>query len=171
MKKTILTLIAVLATTVSMSAMNLKEAFNALSNLPNVSVQKPDYNLPVDADMGQTGQLAAAYNLTPQQTEQTGNATYVILNQIPLSYMINGGNNKEVASFIYATPNQEGSNDVLVVAMSGYRGMVVFLYGTLDNAGVQALQAAPLNMQGNYLSLEASMPDGNGFNIILNKAR
>ncbi|MDE5877899.1 MAG: hypothetical protein K2H47_10455 [Muribaculaceae bacterium] len=171
MKKIILTLITVIATTVSMSAMNLKEAFNALSNIPNVSVQTPDYNLPVNADIAQTGQIAGAYNLTQQQIEQTGNAAYVILNQIPFSYMVNGGNNGEVAAFVYATPNQEGSNDVLVVAMSGYKGSAVFIYGTLDNAAVQSLQSAPLNIQGNFLSLEATMPDGNDFNIILSKAR
>ncbi len=171
MKKIILTLITVIATTVSMSAMSLKEAFNALSNIPNVSVQKPDYNLPVNADMVQTAQIAGAYNLDRQQIEQTGNAAYVILNQVPFSYMVNGGNNGEVAAFVYATPNQEGYNDALIVAMSGYKGSVVFIYTTLDNTTVQALQSATFNMQGNFLTLEAAMPDGSDFNITLSKAR
>lgn len=172
MKKFFLSLIAVLAFVGSASAMGLKEAFNALSNLPHVSVTKPDYNLPVVNDVIQNTTIAAGYNLNQQQIFEAGNATYAILNQVPLAYMINGANNNEVAAFIYTTPNNEGNYDILIAAMSGYRGSVVFIYGTIDEVCKNAIQNAPLEMQENYLSIQAdSIPNVGDFNIILNKAR
>ncbi len=173
MKKIVL-IIAAMLTTVAASAMNLREAFNALSHLPNVSVTSPDYNLNVSADDMTLDKLAAGYNLDRKQIRETGNAAYVILNQVPMSYMINGANNGEVAAFVYATPNREGTNDILIVAMSGYRGSAVFMYGTAHNAFVEAVKNAPLTMQGDYLSLhvdEDKVIGRSEFNIILNKAR
>lgn len=173
MKKLLLSLVAVAGLTAGASAMNLKDAFTALSNIPNVSVVVPDYNMPVSSTLSESGDgMAAAYNLDASQILITGNAAYTILNQIPLSYMINGGNNGEVATFVYSTPNGEGKNDVLVAAMSGYRGMAFFMYATdIDDAVRDALQSAPLKIEGNFLSLETVLPGDNEFNIILNKAR
>ena len=48
MKKTLFTLIALISVALGASAMSLKDAYKALSNIPNVSVVKPDYNLPMD---------------------------------------------------------------------------------------------------------------------------
>ena len=172
MKKILLSLISIFAMAAGSSAMSLKEAFTALSNLPDVSVRAPDYNLPVINDFIQNGQIAAAYNLDRQHIYDTGNAAYTILNQIPLSYMINGGNNHYVMAFVYATPNETGSNDILIAVMSGFKGSVVFIYGTTDNICKEAIQNAPLQMQGNYLSIVAdSIPDIGDFNILINKAR
>lgn len=171
MKKLIAMLVVAIATISSASAMNLKEAFSALSNIQNVTVVAPDYNLPVISDIAQSGQIAAGYNLNKEQINQAGTAAFTILNQVPLTAMVNGGNNGEVAAFVYAMPNDSGSNDVLIAVMSGYKGSVVFLYGTADDASVAAIQSAPLNIEGNFLSLEAQMPNGNDFNITLSKAR
>lgn len=171
MKKLVLMLVVAIAAISNASAMNLKEAFNALSNIQNVNVVTPDYNLPIDADIVQNGQLAAGYNLNKEQIAEAGTAAFTILNQVPLTSMVNGGNNGEVATFIYATPNDSGSNDVLVVAMSGYKGSVVFLYTTANDDDVAAIKAAPLKIEGNFLSLEAQLPNDNQFNIILSKAR
>lgn len=171
MKKFIMILCVAVATVASASAMSLKDAFAALSNIQNVSVTKPDYNLPVVPDVIDNLHIAAGYNLNQDQILASGNAAYTILNQVPLAYMINGGNNNEVSAFVYATPNASGSNDVLIAAMSGYKGSVVFLYGTIDNATLAAIQNAPLKMEGNFLSIEAQMPDDSEFNIILSKAR
>lgn len=153
------------------SAMSLKEAFGALSNLPEISVREPDYNLPVINDFVQNGRIAAAYNLDRAQIKRSGDAALAILNQVPLHYMINGGSNGLVGAFVYASPDGEGSNDVLVAAMSGYRGSLVFMYGKADDKCLEAIQQAPLHIEGTYLSLEASVPDVGDFNIIMSKAR
>lgn len=172
MKKIIVSLIAVLAFVASASAMGLKEAFNALSNLPNVSVTKPDYNLPVINDAIHNATIAAGYNLDQRQIFESGTAAYTILNQVPLAYMINGANNNEVTAFIYTTPNNEGNYDILIAAMSGYKGSVVFIYGTVDEVSKNAIQNATLEMQGSYLSIKADpIPNIGDFNIILNKGR
>lgn len=171
MKKLIVMVVAAVATIGSASAMSPKEAFSALSDIQNVVVTAPDYNLPVDADIARVGQIAAAYNLSKEQMNETSTAAYTILNQVPLTYMVNGGNNGEVAAFIYATPNDAGDNDVLIAVMSELKGSVVFISGTADDATVSAIQAAPLNIEGNYLNLQAQMPNGDDFNITLSKAR
>ena len=56
--------------------MSLKEAFNALSNVPNISV-KTDYNTPI---LGLTinGELASASNLNESQILESGNAVYTL---------------------------------------------------------------------------------------------
>lgn len=158
--------------TLGASAMNLKEAFNALSNIPAVSITSPDYNLPVISEVVLNGQIAAAYNLDATQIQQTGNAALTILNQVPLVYMINGGANNNVAAFVYTTPNDEGTNDILIVTMSGYKGSVVAMYGQVDDNVKNAIQSAPLNMQGDFLSIDTGdIPDAGYFNITLSKAR
>lgn len=172
MKKFAFTFIALLAAAVTVSAMNLKEAFEALSNLPGVSIKAPDYNLPVVSDVIKDGRIAAAYNLDRQEVFKTGNAAFAILNQVPLSYMINGGCNNEVGAFIYSTPNATGTNDILIAIMSGYRGDVIFISGTTDNVCKEAIRNAPMKMRGNTLSIEADhIPDVGDFNIIISKAR
>lgn len=160
-----------LATVTSASAMNLKDAFNALSNIQNVSVTTPDYNLPVAIDPIHNMQIAAGYNLNKGQIFESATAAFTILNQVPMANIINGGTNNQVAAYVYATPNAFGSNDVLIVAMSGFKGSIVAIYGTMDDASVAAIKAAPLNMEGSYLSIEAKMADDTEFNIILSKAR
>lgn len=173
MKKLMLSLLAVVGLSAGASAMNLKDAFAALYNLPNVSVVKPDYNMPVSSTLSDDGDgVAAAYNLNAEQIGATGDATMAILNQVPLNYLINGGGNGEVMAMVYSMPTGEGKNDVLVAVLSGYRGLAFFMYGTdIDDAVCEALQSAPLKIEGNFLSLETTLPDGNEFNIILSKAR
>lgn len=179
MKKTLLSLIALISVAFGASAMSLKDAYKALSNIPNVSVTKPDYNLPMDLPFDQNSgmvleedNLAAAYNLNAAQIKETGDAAYTILNQVPMVRMINGGNNNLVGAFVYAEQTGENANDVLVAAMSGYRGMVVFIYEqNVPDAVVAALQSAPVEMQGSYFSLKAKLPNSDEFNIILSKAR
>lgn len=179
MKKTLLTLIALVGMAFGASAMNLKDAYKALSNIPNVTVSNPDYNLPMDIsaipDYGFTlneGNLAAGYNMNAAQIKETGDAAFTILNQVPMLRMINGGSNGEVAGFVYAEPTGENSNDVLIVAMSGYRGSAVFMYAqNVPDTVCTALQMAPVEMQGNYFSLKAKLTGNDEFNIILNKAR
>lgn len=179
MKKTLITLIALVSMAFGASAMSLKDAYKALSNIPNVSVTKPDYNLPMDLPFEQNNgfvledrNLAAAYNLNAPQIKETGDAAYTILNQVPMVRMINGANNNDVAAFVYAEPTGENSNDVLIVAMSGYRGSVVFMFvQNVPNTVCTSLQSAPIEMEGNYLSLKAKLPGNDEFNITLNKAR
>ena len=171
MRKLILVLLAVLAASAGAAAMNLKEAFDALSHIPNINVRTADYNLPVVADVIKDGQISAAYNLDAALIKESGDAAYTILNQVPLTYMINGGNNNLAAAFVYATPNAEGTNDVLIAVMSGWRGAVVFIYGTIDNAARDAIQQAPLEIEGPYLSIKTQMPDGSDFNIGISKGR
>ncbi len=171
MKKFILALCAVLAVSAGAFAMNLKEAFDALSNIPNINVRVPDYNLPVVMDVIQNGRVAAAYNLDRGQIAESGNAAYALLNQVPLVHMINGGNNHQVAAFVYAEPDGKGANDVLIAVMSGYRGSVIFVYGTIDDATKDAIMNAPLEIDGSYLKMATSLADGNEFNIIVSKAR
>ena len=179
MKKTLLTLIALVGMAFGASAMNLKDAYKALSNIPNVSVANPDYNLPMDIsaipDYGfnlMEGNLAAGYNMNAAQIKETGDAAFTILNQVPMLRIINGACNNDVAAFVYAEPTGENSNDVLIVAMSGYRGSAVFMYvQNVPDALCSALHSAPVEMEGNYLSLKAKLSQNDEFNIILNKAR
>ena len=179
MKKTLITLIALVGMAFGASAMNLKDAYTALSNIPNVSVSNPDYNLPMDIsampdygfNLGE-GNLAAGYNLNAAQIKETGDAAFTILNQVPMLRMINGACNNDVAAFVYAEPTGENSNDVLIVAMSGYRGLAVFMYvQNVPDAVCTAIQTAPVEMQGNFLSMKAKLQGTDEFSIILNKAR
>ena len=171
MKKILLSLIALIGLSAGASAMSLKEAFSALSNLQNITVKTPDYNLPVVADVVKDGQIAAGYNMNQQQVYETATAAYTVLNQVPLTYMINGGNNNQVAAFVYASPKGDGMNDVLIVVMSGYKGSVVSMFGTIDDAAKEAIQNAQFEMQGINLNMNATMADGSEFNITLSKAR
>lgn len=171
MKKFLLSLLALIGISAGASAMNLKEAFTALSNLQNINVRTADYNLPIVTDMGQDVQIAGAYNLNKDQVFETATAAYAILNQVPLANMINGGNNAQVAAFIYSTPNGDGTNDLLIVVMSGYKGMVVSMYGTVSDAAKEAIQNAPLEIQGINLNMNATTADGAEFNITLSRAR
>ena len=179
MKKTLLALIALVGMAFGASAMSLKDAYKALSNIPNVTVSNPDYNLPMDIsampDYGFTlseGNLAAGYNMNAAQIKETGDAAFTILNQVPMLRIINGACNNDVAGFVYAEPTGENSNDVLIVAMSGYRGSAVFMYvQNVPDATCQALHMAPVEMEGSFLSLKAKLQGNDEFNIILNKAR
>lgn len=171
MKKIAVIFLSLIAISLSASAMNLKEAFDALSNVPNINVRQADANLPVIDDLIIDGQVAAAYNLDAAKILETGTSVYTILNQVPVTYMINGGNNNQVMAFVYATPNDAGTNDILVVAMSGYRGSAVSIFGTATNEAVEAIKAASFEMEGSYLNLSAVVPDAGEFNITLSKGR
>lgn len=157
--------------TTAASTISLKDAFDELSKVQNVAITAPDYNLPIIADVVKDSKIAAAYNLDAAKIKATGDEAFAILNRVPLSKVINGGTNGEVAAFVYAEPNAAGTNDVLIAVMSGYRGSVVFMYGTIDDTAKQAIQSAPLNIEGIYLNLDTTLPDDNQFNILISKAR
>ncbi len=164
MKKIVLLLTIALSFALSASAISLKEAFNALSNVPNISV-KSDYNTPI---LGLTvnGELAMASDLNESQILESGNAVYTILNQVPLVWMINGGNNNLVAAFVYASPEStNGIYEVLMVLMSGKSGDITIIYGGIDKAAKDALQNAPLTMESDKISIHADLPNGNTYNI------
>lgn len=157
MKKFLLLLFGIALSTIGASAMNLREAFNALSKLPNISpVVNDTISVSIDKSEKYNGsmQVAQAAGLDRKEIFETGNATYSILNQVPMSYMINGGNNGYVAAFVYSTPDEEGTNDLLVVTMSGGQGDLTYLYITnVEDNDITALVNAKLTMQGSSLSL------------------
>lgn len=72
----------------SVGTMDLREAYNALSKIPNVATVA---NVPVtvsidkSADYNGIIQIAKAQNLDREEIYESGNATYAILNKIPLS--------------------------------------------------------------------------------------
>ena len=171
MKKFILALCAVFAVTAGAFAMNLKEAFEALSDIPNINVRAADYNLPMVIDGVHNGRVAAAYNLNETQIAESGTAALALLNRVPIARMINGGCNGDVAAFVYAEPDGKGANDVLIAVMSGYRGSVVFVYGTIDDAVRDAVQNADFEMKGNFLKMDAGLPEGSELSIVISKAR
>ncbi len=157
MKKFLLLIFGITLSISGASAINLREAYNALSNLPYVSsVVNDTISVSISKTEKYSGTMLASRAVGLGKTEifQTGNATYAILNQIPLSYMINGGNNGYVAAFVYSTPNEEGTNDILVVSMSGWHGDISYVYVTnVEDVDVTALTNAKLFMQGSSLSL------------------
>ena len=169
--KKIFIFLSLAAMSLSASAIDLKDAYNALSNIPNINMRQADANLPVIGDLIIDGQIAGAYNLNAEKINTTATAVYTILNQIPMSYMINGGSNGQVSAFVYAMPNNSGTNDILVVTMSGLRGSAVSIFGTATNESVEVIKMAPFEMEGSYLNLSANVPDVGDFNITLSKAR
>ena len=162
MKKLILILVMAVACIASASAISLKEAFTALSNLPNVSVtenldlkEATNNKCPVKLDSLKVVQVATAYDLDAKQIFTTGNGAYTILNQIPLQYMINGANNNDVCAFLYSSPydGMPGINHLLVVVMSGQWGSVVVVDAIVEDKERDAIQAASIEMKGNYLNM------------------
>lgn len=173
MKKLILIFTMAFACIESASAISLKEAFTALSNLPNVSVtenldlmEATNNKCPVKLDSLKVVQVATAYDLDAKQIFTTGNSAYTILNQIPLQYMINGANNNDVCAFLYSSPYeaQPGLNHLLIAVMSGEWGSVVFIDSIVEDKELDAIQEASIEMKGNYLNMVIP----NYFNITIN---
>lgn len=134
MKKSILILFALTCSVLGTYAMNLREAYNALSNLPEITTELNDtITVSINNNAVESNsvmKIAGAHNLNSEDIKTVGNSTFGILNQIPLSYMINGGNNGLVGAFVYCTPNENGSNDMLIVTMSGEQGDLTYVYVT-----------------------------------------
>ena len=165
MKKYLLTLFVLAWAVSSTYAMNLREAYNALSNLPKIKTELNDIvtvsiNDKVTESKG-IMKVAGAHNLNSEDIKTVGNATFTILNQLPLSYMINGGNNGLVAAFVYCTPNDNGSNDMLIVTMSGEQGDLTYLYVTdVNEASKLCIQEGRLTLEGSSLSIIPSNKNG-----------
>lgn len=165
MKKLTIILFALACSVWGIYAMNLKEAYNALSNLPKITTELNDtitasINNKVVEKNG-VMKVAGARNLNGEDIKIVGNATLSILNQVPLSYMINGGNNGLVAAFVYCTPNETGSNDMLVVTMSGEQGDLTYLYMTdVNDTSKLCIQEGKLTLKGCSLSIIPSNNDG-----------
>lgn len=164
MRKFVFILFTVIYSATGMYAMNLREAYNALSKLPNVSTAVNDtIAVSINKNTINTGtlQVARAFNLDREEIKACGDATFAVLNQIPLSYMINGGNNGYVGAFVYCMSNESGTNDMLIVTMSGEQGDLTYLYVTdLDENDKLCIQEAKLIMQGSSLSIIPCQPDG-----------
>lgn len=173
MKKLFIFLTITIGYIASASAINLQEAFSALSNLPNVSIKKnldfndlPNDKYPLKSDSLKIAQVAIAYDLDAEQIAATGNGAYTILNQIPLQYMINGANNNNVCTLLYSTPydGHAGLNHLLIAIMSGEWGTVCFVDAIVTDKERDAIQAASIEMKGNYLNMEIPKY----FNITIN---
>lgn len=158
MKKHILLFVALVCSVSGAYAMTLKDAFNALSNLPEISTELNDtITVSLNKNVVENGgimKVAGAHSLDGEDIKTVGNATLSILNQIPLSYMINGGNNGLVAAFVYCAPNENGSNDMLIVTMSGEQGDLTYLYVTdVDETSGAYIQEGKLILKDRSLSI------------------
>ena len=176
MRKIAITIIAMLLAVASASAISLKEAYAAISNAPDMStvVNDAPSTIKIDSitDRLPEFKIATAYNLSAVKIFETGNAIFAILNQVPLSRMINGGNNQQAAAFVYAEPTADGKYDFLVVTMSGYSGDVCALYTVVNEATIDAFQNAKLTIEGPTLSLvPMKSPGANKFNIAIDTHR
>lgn len=145
--------------------MNLREAFYALSNLPKITTELKDtVTVSINNNVIENNsvmKVAGAYRLNSEDIKTVGNATLAILNQIPLSYMINGGNNGLVAAFVYCTPNENGSNDMLIVTMSGEQGDLTYLYVTdVREPSKLCIQEGKLTLKDSSLSIIPSNNNG-----------
>lgn len=165
MKKYILILFALTCSVLGTYAMNLREAYNALSNLPKITTELNDtITVSVNNNVIENNsvmKIAGAHSLNSEEIETVGNATFAILNQIPLSYMINGGNNGLVAAFVYCTPNESGLNDMLIVTMSGEQGDLTYLYVTdVRETSKLCIQEGKLTLKGSSLSIIPSNNNG-----------
>lgn len=165
MKKLTIILLVLVCPVLGIYAMNLKEAYNALSNLPKITTELNDtitasINNKIVENNG-VMKVAGARNLNGEDIKTVGNATFSILNQVPLSYMINGGNNGVVAAFVYCTPNGNGSNDMLIVTMSGEQGDLTYLYMTdVNETSKLCIQEGKLTINKSSLSIIPSNNDG-----------
>ena len=75
--------------------------------------------------------------------------------------MINGGNNGLVAAFVYCTPNENGSNDMLIVTMSGEQGDLTYLYVTdVNESSKLCIQEGKLTLKDSSLSIIPSNNNG-----------
>lgn len=173
MKRILLFIAITLVSVASVSAINLQEAFSALSNLPNVTVKEnmglkdlTNNKCTIKLDSLKIAQVAIGYDLDAEKIAVTGNGAFAILNQIPFQYMINGANNNNVCAFLYSTPYEghPGLNHLLIAVMSGEWGSVVFADAIIADKERDAIQAAFIEMKGN--SLKMSVPDY--FNITIN---
>lgn len=173
MKRILLIIAITLVSVVGASAINLQEAFSALSNLPNVTVKEnldlkdlTNNKCPIKLDSLKIAQVAIGYDLDAEKIAVTGNGAFAILNQIPFQYMINGANNNNVCAFLYSTPYEghPGLNHLLIAVMSGEWGSVVFADAIIADKERDAIQAASIEMKGS--SLNMSVPDY--FNITIN---
>lgn len=172
MKKIIAFSVAV-AAAIGAYAMTPSEAFTALSNVPNVSI-KADYQpstIRIDSRTYKSGEMliAGASGLDQQQIAESANAVYTILNQVPLTHMINGANNNQVAAFLYASPTENGTYEFLVTTMNGSGGDISIMYLTVDQATKDAFENAKVTMQGDRLSITPD-PESGGqtFDIKIN---
>lgn len=157
MKKYVLILFALVCSIMSVRAIDLKEAYVALSHLPKVSTVLDDtvsVTIDKDAKYAGTMEVARALNLKREEIKTTGDATLAVLNQVPLKSMINGGYNGLVGAFVYCAVNEGGTNDMLIVTMNGEQGDLTYLFVTdLDEYSKLCLQEAKLTMAGSSLSI------------------
>lgn len=165
MKKYILILFALTCSVLDTYALNLREAYNALLNLPKITTELNDtITVSINNNVVENSSIlkvAGAHNLNREDIKNVGNSTLAILNQIPLSYMINGGNNGLVAAFVYCTPDKNVSNDMLIVTMSGEQGDITYLYVTdVKETSKLYIQEGKLTLQGNSLSIIPSNNNG-----------
>lgn len=164
MKKIALLLAIAFSFALSSSAMSLQEAYKALSNIPNISVNR-EINSPL-LGLFENADISMASSLNESQIAESGTAVLTILNQVPLTRMINGGNNNHVGAFVYASPDsKDGIYETLVVLMSGKLGDITVIYGGISQAAKNALQSAPLTMTADTIRIHTILPDGTDFNI------
>lgn len=157
MKKYVLILIALVCSVIGARAIDLREAYNSLSRLPKVSnVLDDTVSVSIDKTARYSGTMVVsrAVGLNREEIKATGDGTFAVLNQIPLTSMINGGCNGLVGAFVYSAVNEAGTNDVLIVTMSGEQGDLTYLLVTdLDEYSKLCLQGARLTMEGSSLSI------------------
>lgn len=133
MKKYVLILITLMCSVMSARAIDLREAYNSFSRLPKVSnVLDDTVSVTIDKAAKYEGSMlvSRAVGLNREEIKATGDATLAVLNQIPLTCMINGGCNGLVGAFVYCAVNEAGTNDVLIVTMSGEQGDLTYLFVT-----------------------------------------
>lgn len=150
MKKLFLSLIAILATSLSgLAQISLEDAYSGLVNLPGMTEKSVD-------DV----QISPDAVITNLQSATCRNGRYVqdfiyTYESLPVVNQIIGANNQNDMACAFTEPPVNGVYNVLfLVGQKG--GSYVAAYGQTNAAGIEAIRNCDVSMDGNSLVMAAA---------------
>lgn len=150
MKKLFLTLIAVVAVTLSgFAQISLSDAYTSLVNLPGMQEKSVD-----NVQLNQNSQITNLQAATCTNSKYAQEFIYTY-ESLPITNVILGANNSKEMACCFTEPSDNGIYNVLfLVGEKG--GPYVAAYGQTDENGIQAIRNSDVSMNGNDISMQVA---------------
>ena len=155
MKKRMILFLAVVASVISAMAMSPAQAFHKLANTKGFDEYSygDTIALPAGQEITNCESVAIQNMVGSAKVRDFGHAIQNIIDKIPMDDVIVAAKSQDELGYVYATPNDDGTYDVLIVAAAGGPGFFKAVYGQADYDALRQIADSDILLNDNGLQI------------------
>ena len=161
MKKFMILFAAIVASAMAAMAMTPAQAFHKLANTEGFDEYSfgDTIQLPGNQEITNCESVAIQNMTGATKVRDFGHAIETIIDKIPMDDVLVAAQSQDELGYIYATPNDEGTYDVLIVAAAGGPGFFKAVLGQADYEALRQIANSDIILNDSGLQIALNSQD------------